>query len=87
MIIRQYRLLIKAKSLGSKAKNYFALMQVLKVPKFIAQKTYQQSALYKLDQLKKIYKYLLYLDEKFKSNAPYVPYSSKLEISKYCSPV
>ncbi|MBT4516317.1 MAG: DNA polymerase III subunit delta [Candidatus Komeilibacteria bacterium] len=69
MIIRQYRLLIKAKSLGSKAKNYFALMQVLKVPKFIAQKTYQQSALYKLDQLKKIYKYLLYLDEKFKSSS------------------
>ncbi|MFA6604805.1 MAG: DNA polymerase III subunit delta [Patescibacteria group bacterium] len=69
MIIRQYRLLIKAKSLGDKAKNYFALMQVLKVPKFIAQKTYQQSQMYSLEQLKKIYKYLLYLDEKFKSSS------------------
>lgn len=68
MIVRQYRLLIKAKALGDKAKNYFALMQVLKVPKFIAQKTYQQSQMYSLDQLKKIYKYLLYLDEKFKSS-------------------
>ena len=68
MIIRQYRLLIKAKSLGDKAKNYFALMQVLKVPKFIAQKTYAQSEMYTEEQLKKIYKYLLYLDEKFKSS-------------------
>lgn len=68
MIVRQYRLLIKAKSLGDKAKNYFALMQVLKVPKFIAQKTYTQSQMYSLEELKKIYKYLLYLDEKFKSS-------------------
>jgi len=68
MIIRQYRILIKAKALGDKAKNYFALMQVLKVPKFIAQKTYQQSQMYDDTQLKKIYKYLLYLDEKFKSS-------------------
>jgi len=68
MIIRQYRILIKAKALGDKAKNYFALMQVLKVPKFIAQKTYQQSQMYDMEQLKKIYKYLLYLDEKFKSS-------------------
>lgn len=69
MIIRQYRLLIKTKSLGSKAKNYFALMQVLKIPKFIAQKTYEQSQLYTLAQLKKIYKYLLYLDEKLKTTS------------------
>jgi len=69
MIIRQYRILIKAKALGDKAKNYFALMQVLKVPKFIAQKTYQQSQMYDDVQLKKIYKYLLYLDEKFKSSS------------------
>jgi len=68
MIVRQYRLLIKAKALGDKAKNYFALMQVLKVPKFIAQKTYQQSQMYDLAELKKIYSYLLYLDEKFKSS-------------------
>lgn len=69
MIIRQYRLLIKAKALGNKAKNYFALMQALKVPKFIAQKTYQQSQAYDIEQLKKIYKYLLYLDEKFKTTS------------------
>jgi DNA polymerase-3 subunit delta len=68
MVTRQYRLLIKAKALGTKAKNYFALMQALKVPKFIAQKTYNQSQKYTEDQLKKIYKYLLYLDEKFKSS-------------------
>jgi DNA polymerase III subunit delta len=68
MIIRQYRTLIKAKALGDKAKNYFALMQVLKVPKFIAQKTYTQSQMYDEEQLKKIYKYLLYLDEKFKTS-------------------
>ncbi len=43
-------------------------MQVLKVPKFIAQKTYTQSQMYSLEELKKIYKYLLYLDEKFKSS-------------------
>jgi len=69
MIIRQYRLLIKAKALGDKAKNYFALMQTLKVPKIVAQKTYQQSKLYDMNQLKKIYKYLLYLDEKFKTSS------------------
>lgn len=69
MIVRQYRLLIKAKSLGNKAKNYFALMQVLKIPKFIAQKTYDQSQLYTLTQLKTIYRRLLYIDEKLKTTS------------------
>ena len=68
MIIRQYRLIIKAKALGDKAKNYFALMQVLKIPKIVAEKTYAQSKLYAMPQLKTIYKYLLYIDEKFKSS-------------------
>ena len=68
MIIRQYRLIIKTKALGDKAKNYFALMQVLKIPKIVAEKTYVQSKLYTLPQLKIIYKYLLYIDEKFKSS-------------------
>lgn len=68
MIIRQYRLIIKTKALGDKVKNYFALMQVLKIPKIVAEKTYAQSKLYTLPQLKTIYKYLLHIDEKFKSS-------------------
>lgn len=68
MIIRQFRLLIKAKELSGQVKYSGALMQALKIPKFIADKTLAQTKLYTREQLVRIYKELLELDEKFKSS-------------------
>jgi len=67
MIIRQFRLLIKAKELSEQVKYSGALMQALKIPKFVAEKTMTQIKLYNRDQLARIYSQLLELDEKFKS--------------------
>ena len=67
MIIRQFRLLIKAKELSEQVKYSGALMQALKIPKFVAEKTMAQIKLYNRDQLARIYSQLLELDEKFKS--------------------
>ncbi|MDD5749722.1 MAG: DNA polymerase III subunit delta [Patescibacteria group bacterium] len=67
MIARQYRLLIKTKELTGQIKYSGALIQVLKIPKFAADKALEQSRLYQADELKKIYGQLLELDEKFKS--------------------
>lgn len=68
MIIRQFRLLIKAKELSGQVKYSGALMQALKIPKFIADKTLAQTKLYTREQLVRVYKELLELDEKFKSS-------------------
>lgn len=69
MIVRQYRLLIKAKALSKQANYSGALAQALKLPAWLADKTYQQSQLYTMDQLKKIYAELLDLDQKLKSTS------------------
>lgn len=69
MITRQYRLLIKVKSMGDKASSSMAVMQAIKVPKIVADKILTQSKMYSTAELKKIYSYLLYLDEKFKSTS------------------
>lgn len=68
MINRQFRLLIKAKSLGAAATYPQALMPVLKIPKMVADKIMAQSKLYTMADLKKIYNELLDLDSKFKSS-------------------
>lgn len=68
MIIRQFRLLIKAKELTGQVKYSGALMQALKIPKFIADKTLNQCQLYSREQLASIYRQLLELDEKFKTS-------------------
>ncbi len=67
MIIRQYRILIKAKSLEEQIKYPGALAQALKIPGLVAEKAMAQTKMYNLAQLKKIYQQLLILDEKFKS--------------------
>jgi DNA polymerase III subunit delta len=67
MVTRQYRILIKAKSLESQIKYPGALAQALKIPSLVAEKAMAQSKMYDLIQLKKIYQQLLVLDEKFKS--------------------
>jgi DNA polymerase III subunit delta len=67
MIIRQFRILIKAKTLANDVKYPGALAQALKIPPMIAEKTLAQSKEYTLDELKKIYSELLLLDEKFKT--------------------
>ncbi len=69
MINRQFRLLIKAKSLGTAASYPQALMPVLKIPKMVADKILTQSKLYTMADLKKIYAELLELDTKFKSSS------------------
>ncbi|PIR06770.1 MAG: DNA polymerase III subunit delta [Candidatus Komeilibacteria bacterium CG11_big_fil_rev_8_21_14_0_20_36_20] len=67
MIIRQFRLLIKVKHLEQKYPS--ALAQALKLPNWIAEKTLNQSKLYTPQQLKKIYRQLFFLDEKFKTTS------------------
>ncbi|MBT6691693.1 DNA polymerase III subunit delta [Candidatus Parcubacteria bacterium] len=67
MIIRQFRILIKAKALSKDTKYASALAQALKIPPRIAEKTLAQSKEYSADELKKIYSHLLLLDEKFKT--------------------
>lgn len=69
MIVRQYRLIIKAKALSNQVAYPGALAAALKIPNFVAQNILSQSKLYTLDQLKKIYQELLVLDEKFKTTA------------------
>lgn len=69
MIVRQYRLIIKAKSLGQQIKYTGALAQALKISPYAAEKASSQSRLYEIEQLKKIYAQLLKLDKKFKTTA------------------
>lgn len=69
MIIRQFRLIIKAKALGGQISYAGALMQALKLPNMVANKILAQSKKYSMEQLKEIYKQLLLLDEKFKTTS------------------
>jgi len=69
MIIRQFRLIIKAKSLEKQTKYSGALAQALKLPNMIAEKVMAQSKKYEMDQLKKIYAQLMDLDEKLKTTS------------------
>lgn len=67
MIIRQFRMIIKAKALENKISSPGHLSSMLKIHPLVASKTLAQSKIYTMDQLKAIYSKLLYLDEKFKS--------------------
>jgi DNA polymerase-3 subunit delta len=78
MVVRQYRLLIKAKALSKQANYAGALAQALKLPPWLAEKTFAQSQLYTMDQLKAIYAELLSLDQQLKSSGP----SDKLLFTK-----
>lgn len=71
MIARQFRLLIKVKLFSAKIDNSFAIAQGLKIHPFVAKKTLEQSKLYSLEDLKKIYQLLLELDFKLKREASY----------------
>jgi DNA polymerase-3 subunit delta len=68
MVVRQYRLLIKTKALSKQASYAGALAQALKLPPWLADKTFAQSQLYTMDQLKAIYAELLELDQELKSS-------------------
>lgn len=69
MIIRQFRLIIQTKSLSKQATHSGAIAQALKLPNMIADKILKQSQKYEMDQLKKIYKELMELDEKLKTTS------------------
>ncbi len=69
MIARQFRILIKVKLFSDKIDNSFAVAQALKIHPFVAKKTLEQSKLYSLEDLKKIYQLLLELDFKLKREA------------------
>lgn len=69
MIIRQFRLIIQTKSLSKQATHSGAIAQALKLPNMIADKILKQSQKYEMDQLKKIYKELMGLDEKLKTTS------------------
>nr|MBP9802628.1 DNA polymerase III subunit delta [Patescibacteria group bacterium] len=71
MIARQFRILIKVKLFSAKIDNSFAVAQALKIHPFVAKKTLEQSKLYSLEDLKKIYQLLLELDFKLKREASY----------------
>lgn len=70
MMVRQFRILIKVKLFSEKIDNSFAVAQALKLHPFVAKKTLEQSRLYNLAELKKIYQLLLSLDGKLKREAP-----------------
>ncbi len=70
MMVRQFRILIKVKLFSEKIDNSFAVAQALKLHPFVAKKTLEQSRLYTLAELKKIYQLLLNLDGKLKREAP-----------------
>lgn len=69
MIIRQYRLLLKAKLIAQQAEYPGALAAALKIQPWLAEKTFKQSKRYSLAQLKNIYQQLLYLDAKLKTTS------------------
>ncbi|PLX24691.1 DNA polymerase III subunit delta [Candidatus Parcubacteria bacterium] len=69
MIIRQFRLIIQTKSLSRQATHSGAIAQALKLPNMIADKILKQSQKYEMDQLKKIYRHLMELDEKLKTTS------------------
>lgn len=66
MLVRQFRILIKVKLFSQKIDNSFAVAQALKLHPFVAKKSLEQSRLYSLEELKKIYQLLLNLDAKLK---------------------
>lgn len=68
MIVRQFRLLIKAKAMSSKLPSAAGLAQSLKIHPLVAEKAWQQCRSYSMDELKKAYQALLQLDEAFKSS-------------------
>jgi len=68
MVVRQYRLLLKTKSLAKQANYSGAIGQALQLPPWLADKAFQQSQLYTMEQLKKIYAELLDLDQQLKSS-------------------
>ncbi len=68
MIVRQFRMIIKAKSLADNINGPGHLSQLLKIHPLVAEKTLSQSKMYKIEELKKIYNELLHLDEKFKTS-------------------
>lgn len=68
MVVRQYRLLIKAKALSKQANYAGALAQALKLSPWLAEKAFTQSQLYSMEQLKIIYSELLELDQQLKSS-------------------
>ena len=69
MIIRQYRLLLKAKLITKQADYPGALAQALKIQPWLAEKTFKQTRNYSLEQLKNIYQQLLILDTKLKTSS------------------
>ena len=62
MIIRQFRLIIKAKDLLQRAKNSYALSASLKLPPFVAKKLLAQAQTYSPAELRRIYALLSDLD-------------------------
>jgi DNA polymerase-3 subunit delta len=79
MVVRQYRLLIKTKALAKQASYPGALAQALKLPPWLADKSFAQSQLYTMEQLKSIYAELLELDQQLKSSGA----SDKLLFTKF----
>jgi len=68
MIIRQFRLLLKIKTLlNNNVNQNLNTSTILKLPNFVIKKITKQSSLFNLKELKKIYQKLLLIDEKIKT--------------------
>lgn len=68
MIVRQYRLLIQARDFLDLGGNQNALAVNLNIHPYVAEKIGYQVKLYAMDDLKKIYQYLLSVDESLKTS-------------------
>lgn len=68
MLVRQYRLIARAKELRKTTRNEFSIAQSLGLPPFIAKKIVSQSELYTSRDLIAIYDKLLDLDQLLKSD-------------------
>ncbi len=67
MFIRQFRLLVQAKSLLDTGTSPAAVASEMKIHKFVGQKLIQQSKGFTLNQLKTIYRHLLNIDTQVKT--------------------
>ena len=67
MFIRQFRLLVQAKSLLEAGTSPAAVAGEMKIHKFVGQKLIQQSRGFTLEQLRAIYKHLLNIDVQVKT--------------------
>ena len=82
MIIRQYRLIMKAREINQTTKNAYSVTQQLGLPPFIAKKVLSQSSKYTGPELVNIYDKLIDIDRLTKSSPEQVRTAITMFIAK-----